>query len=119
MTLQCKLIKLLSILHYRTQTEWRNSTHFSQLLEFMNSKKAIIHLHKSTKGNTELRKIVNSFLAWHCKLSSTNSRKVNISLTLTSINAFNSARHVLNSPTSQTFMNGLQKRKQIGLQPVT
>lgn len=71
------------------------------------------------KGNTELRKIVNSFLAWHCKLSSTNSRKVNISLTPTSINAFNSARHVLNSPTSQTFMNGLQKRKQIGLQPVT
>lgn len=50
MTLQCKLIKLLSILHYRTQTEWRNSTHFSQLLEFMNSKKAIIHLHKSTRG---------------------------------------------------------------------
>lgn len=37
--LQCKLIKLLSILHYRTQTEWRNSTHFPQLLEFMNSKK--------------------------------------------------------------------------------
>lgn len=69
-------------------------------------------------GNTELRKIVNFFLAWHCKLS-TNSRKVNISLTLTSINAFNNARHVLNSPTSQTFMNGLQKKKQIGLQLVT
>ena len=39
--MHCKLIKLLSILHYRTQTEWRNSTHFSQLLEFGTPKKQL------------------------------------------------------------------------------
>ena len=30
----------------------------------------------------------------------------------TSIKAFNIARHVLNSPTSQIFINGLKKQKQ-------